>query len=83
MHEIHLAGKISRSEIFDISYQLNFSPPNAEVLYHCRPSYWFAAHMHVKWVALVDHDKLESNEDDEQEAENVNKNRFTRFLGML
>ena len=38
--------------------------------------------MHVKWVALVDHDKLETN-DEEEEAENVNKNRFTRFLGVL
>ena len=80
MPEIHLAGKNLRSKMRRFNEM--FSPPNAEVLYHCRPSYWFAAHMHVKWVALVDHDKLETN-DDEEEAENVNKNRFTRFLGML
>ena len=70
-----------KNEFYSLT-DFDFSPPNAEVLYHCRPSYWFAAHMHVKWVALVDHDKLETN-DEEEEAENVNKNRFTRFLGML
>ena len=58
-----------------------FSPAHAEILYHCRPSYWFSAHLHVKFVGLVDHDKL--NEiDDQDEDERLNKNRYTRFLGM-
>ena len=38
--------------------------------------------MHVKWVGLVDHDKLGADaEDDFEEAERLNTNRFTRFLG--
>ena len=43
--------------------------------------------MHVKWVALVDHDKLGENNDDdpedERDAERLNQNRYTRFLGLL
>ena len=34
------------------------SPAHAELLYHLRPKYWFAAHLHVKWMAVVDHDKV-------------------------
>ena len=34
------------------------SPAHAELLYHLKPKYWFAAHLHVKWMAVVDHDKV-------------------------
>ena len=39
--------------------------------------------MHVKWVALVDHDKLGdgNDDDDDQDKEQLNQNRYTRFLG--
>ena len=39
--------------------------------------------MHVKWVALVDHDKLgDGNDADDQDQEQLNQNRYTRFLGI-
>lgn len=57
------------------------SPAHADLLYHLRPKYWFAAHLHVKWMAVVDHDKLNENNDFEVE-ENLNQNRFTRFLSL-
>ena len=73
---------LGRYSIFLRSHKLwfLFSPANAEILYHCRPDYWFSAHLHVKWVALVDHDKLVADEDEQEES--LNKNRYTRFLGL-
>jgi len=59
------------------------SPAHAELLYHLRPQYWFSAHLHVKWVAVVDHDKAnEADADLFEEQEHLNTNRYTRFLAL-
>ena len=53
------------------------SPACAEVLYHLKPKYWFAAHMHVKFSAEVMHTQKKS--DEEKKEPNP---LTTRFLAL-
>ncbi|PNF18202.1 Lariat debranching enzyme [Cryptotermes secundus] len=48
------------------------SRPCEELLYHLKPTYWFAAHLHVKFAALVPHSS--NNEEDNQQ--------MTKFLAL-
>ena len=45
------------------------SPPAGELLTLLRPTYWFAAHMHTKFPALVPHDSKDGR-------------KFTKFLAL-
>ena len=33
------------------------SPPNKDLLLKLKPNYWFSAHLHVRYPAIVDHGK--------------------------
>lgn len=46
------------------------SPPGETLLYHLKPKYWFAAHLHVKFSALVKHDSPNDQE------------KLTKFLSL-
>lgn len=39
----------------DINNDTLGSKPGKDLLDHMKPDYWFAAHLHVKFAALVEH----------------------------
>jgi lariat debranching enzyme len=57
--------KFLSQEIFDGTLG---SPPAEKLLHHLQPEYWFSAHLHVKFPAVVTH-------------ENENE-KITRFLAL-
>ncbi|KAI5837149.1 DBR1-domain-containing protein [Morchella snyderi] len=53
-----LEGLLRRKPFFraDIEKGELGSPPSRSLLHKLRPRYWFSAHMHVKFAAVVDHE---------------------------
>lgn len=52
LNELLRAKPFLRSEITNGSFG---NPGSTELLHHLQPRFWFAAHMHVKFAALVKH----------------------------
>ncbi len=59
------------------------SPAAATVLDMLRPSYWFSAHLHVKFAAIVrHHEKDESKAECGGKASEEKEIHCTRFLAL-
>jgi lariat debranching enzyme len=65
------AGLIARKPFFrdEIRRGEFGSPAGMEILRGLRPRYWFSAHLHVKFAAVVDHDVVDGAEEDEGEID--------------
>lgn len=60
------------------------SPAGEELLSCLRPSYWLAAHLHVKFAALVQHstENLDTSQSNRSTTNSTPAKRFTRFLAL-
>ena len=57
------------------------SPPAMDLLKLLKPTYWFAAHLHVKFPALYPHDNKGQSSSDILQGHR-NEQKFTKFLSL-
>jgi lariat debranching enzyme len=67
------------SEIADQSLG---SPPAEELLYKLKPAFWFSAHLHVKFAAVVEHSDDGETKKTESSNEPSKTKRTTKFLAL-
>lgn len=59
------------------------SPPNQQLLETLQPDYWFAAHLHVKFPAVVQHrPQQQQQQHEDAAAAGSTADRATRFLAL-
>ena len=60
------------------------NPHTLSLLKQMKPAFWFSAHLHCKFAALVPHEEKEQKEDDGEEEDETAAptTRYTRFLAL-
>ncbi|CAN6650267.1 lariat debranching enzyme [Trichomonascus vanleenenianus] len=57
------------------------SPPAMELLKQLRPMYWLSAHLHVRFQALVEHERTKNEDEIELDIEKKNEDEIDLDLG--
>ena len=58
------------------------SPPLMHILHHLKPSFWFAAHLHVKFAAVIPHSQSNTRPQSLTEPDETLPSTSTRFLAL-
>ncbi|KAA0201264.1 hypothetical protein HAZT_HAZT009385 [Hyalella azteca] len=79
------ANKLVRQKPFfkdEVESNTLGSKPAQELLHYLQPRYWFAGHLHIKFVALVDHGQAPKSSEFNEGKNCLESQRFTRFIAL-
>lgn len=79
LQELYRAKPFLRPEIESNTFG---SPPAAELLRTLRPAYWFCAHIHVKYAAIVPHTNNPGDRTPDGAEKSSSSHSCTKFLAL-